>query len=367
MKSLSKVVVAFSVFFLMSGVTIHSCVQKASETQDAGDVLKPLVVTEPVLYDSDDPAIWVNPEDASKSLIVGTDKDENGGLYIFDLNGKIVQPYIPLKRPNNVDIEYGLMLNGKPVDIAVATERLTNKIRVYSLPDMDEIDNGGIPVFEGETQQAPMGISLYKRPSDGVIFAIVGRKEGPTNGTYLWQYLLADGGDGSVKGTLVRKFGVWSGKKEIEAIAVDDELGYVYYSDEGVGVRKYYADPDAPDSNKELAWFAKTGFAEDHEGISIYKINDGTGYILVSDQQANKFRIFKREGEPDDPHLHKEIKTVRVSTNESDGSDVTSMALGDSFPDGLFVAMSDDKTFQLYSWADIAGEDLLIARNGILP
>ncbi len=46
-----------------------------------------------------------------------------------------------------------------------------------------------------------------------------------------------------VKGTLVRKFGLFSGKKEIESIAVDDALGYVYYSDEGYGVRKYYADP----------------------------------------------------------------------------------------------------------------------------
>ena len=155
--------------------------------------------------------------------------------------------------------------------------------------------------------------------------------------------------------------------KEIEAIGVDDELGYVYYSDEGVGVRKYYADPDAPDANKELALFATTGFTEDHEGISIYKINDGTGYILVSDQQANKFHIFKREGEPNDPHNHQLVKVVNVSTNESDGSDVTNVALNETFPNGLFVAMSDNKTFQIYSWDDIAGADLIIAPNGVRP
>ncbi|MFY7786627.1 MAG: phytase, partial [Thermoflexibacteraceae bacterium] len=78
-----------------------------------------------------------------------------------------------------------------------------------------------------------MGISLYKNKA-GKIYAIVGRKSGPTDGSYLWQYLLEDNGAGQVKATLVRKFGVYSGKKEIESIAVDDELGYVYYSDEGV-------------------------------------------------------------------------------------------------------------------------------------
>jgi 3-phytase len=350
--------------FLM-GLILGSCQEKSPERSTSPTAIKPLVVSDTVQNDTDDPAIWIHPEDPSQSLIVGTDKDENGGLYVFNLEGKIVKPVINLKRPNNVDIEYGLMLDHRPTDIAVATERLTNKIRIYSLPDMVEIDNGGIEVFVGETQRAPMGISLYKRPADGAVFAIVGRKEGPTDGSYLWQYLLEDDGMGYVKGTKVREFGIWSGQKEIEAIAVDDELGYTYYSDEGVGVRKYYADPDMPDANRELALFGTEGFTEDHEGISIYSVRGGTGYILVSDQQANRFQIFKREGEPGNPHNHQLVKVVEVSTNESDGSEVTNVCLNEAFPVGLFVAMSDNKTFQFYSWADIAGQDLVIAPNGI--
>jgi 3-phytase len=343
----------------------NKCTKKVPQNQNQTPAIKPIIVTEAVQFDTDDPAIWIHPEDPSQSLIIGTDKDENGGLYVFNLQGKIVKPVIKLKRPNNVDIEYGLLLNGKSTDIVVTTERLTNKIRIYRLPDMVAIDNGGIEVFISETLRAPMGISIYKRPRDEAIFVIVGRKEGPTQGSYLWQYLLEDDGQGQVKATKVREFGVWSGIKEIEAIAVDDELGYVYYSDEGVGVRKYYADPDKSDANIELALFGTEGFMDDHEGISIYPLNDGTGYILVSDQQANKFRIFKREGEPEDPHNHQLLKVVDVSTNDSDGSEVTNVRLNETFPYGLFVAMSDDKTFQLYSWADIAGEDLLIAPNGI--
>ena len=338
----------------------------------AADAIAPVIITEPTKYDTDDPAIWIHPTDPSKSLIVGTDKNpEDGALYVYDLDGKI-QPektIRPLLRVNNVDIEYGLPLGGEMVDIAVSTERGANKIRVHSLPDMKEIDNGGIEVFTGEEgrQAMPMGVSLYKRPSDGAIYAIVGRKSGPADG-YLFQYKLEDDGHGNVIGVLVRQFGTYSGLNEIESIAVDDPLGYVYYSDEGAGIRKYHADPDAPGAETELAFFGTVfgpeGFTRDNEGISIYQVDDGTGYILVSDQHANNFRIYTREGEPDDPHNHQFVKSVTVSTNESDGSEITSAVLDPRFPSGLFVAMSDNQTFHYYSWDDIAGEDLVKAPNG---
>ncbi|KKX52337.1 hypothetical protein L950_0200135 [Sphingobacterium sp. IITKGP-BTPF85] len=128
----------------------------------------------------------------------------------------------------------------------------------------------------------------------------MGRKNGPKDG-YLWQYLLEDNGSGAVKATFVRKFGSFSGKKEIEAIAVDNELGYIYYSDEQVGVKQYYADPAK--GNEQLALFATEGFKEDHEGISIYKLTDSTGYILVSDQGQIVFR-FLAEKELRQIHLN---------------------------------------------------------------
>lgn len=341
-----------------------ACGQRAAHRNTALEdttVVKPVVISEPVQYDSDDPAIWVNPSDPSKSLVIGTDKSENGALYVYDLQGKIVRVVKDLKRPNNVDIAYGLQLNGKPTDIAVTTERITHKLRIFSLPDMIPVDGGGISVFEGETEPGfrdLMGISMYTAKT-GKIYAISGRKTGPVNGGYLWQYLLEDNGSGAVKASLVRKFGKYSGKKEIEAIAVDNELGYIYYSDEQVGVRQYYADPEK--GNEELSLFATTGFTEDHEGISIYKLTDTTGYILVSDQGANKFQIFDRRGTKDKPYEHQLLKVVNVKATHSDGSDVVSVPLNATFKHGLFVVMSDDKTFHYYRWEDIAGKQLKIA------
>jgi len=330
------------------------------------DAANPVVITEQSAVDTDDPAIWINPDDPSQSLILGTDK--GGSIFVFDLDGKIIpeKNVIGMGRMNNIDVAYDFPLGGEMVDIALATDRNEEKIRIFRLPDMTPIDNGGIPTFVGETDdRRAMGLAVYTRPSDGAFFAIVSRKFG-VSGAYLWQYLLEDAGDGTVKATKVRAFGEFVGGKEIEAIAVDNELGYVYYSDETAGIHKYLADPDAPDANTELAFFGTNEFAGDQEGISIYKVNDGTGYILVSDQQANTFRVYKREGEPDDPHNHQLVKVVAVSTNESDGSDVTSVVLDPRFPSGLFVAMSDNKTFHYYSWDDIAGDDLTKAPNGVV-
>ena len=356
MKTAAKALLIFTLLIL--SIQVSACSEDNvvnNETTDSTAVIKPKVITDALPHDTDDPAIWINSEDVKKSLVIGTDKNVDGGLYAFDLNGHILpdKTVKPLKRPNNVDVEYGLKLNGKPVDIAVVTERLTHKLRIFRMPDMAPLDKGGIEVFKGETgaeERDLMGISLYRRPDDGTVFAIIGRKTGPS-GSYLWQYFLEDDGTGHVKATLVRKFGKFSGKKEIEAIAVDDQLGYIYYSDEGVGVRKYYADPLK--GNKELALFAKEGFQEDHEGISIYNESDKTGYILVSDQAANEFHIFPREGTDDNPHNHPLLKVVKLATIESDGSEVTSEALGSRFPKGLFVAMSNNRTFQYYRWEDI--------------
>ena len=324
--------------------------------------IKPVYISEKVGFDSDDPAIWVNPKDASKSLVIGTDKSATGGLYVFDLEGKIQHQLVVkgLKRPNNVDIAYGLKLNGKSTDIAITTERISHKLRIFSLPDMTAIDGGGIPVFEGETlpeYRDLMGISIYTSES-GKIYAIVGRKTGPKDGSYLWQYLLTDNGSGQVKAELIRKFGQYSGKKEIEAIAVDNELGYIYYSDEQHGVRQYYADPEK--GNEELALFGTTGFSEDHEGISIYKTSANKGYILVSDQGSNRFQIFSREGTGKNKFDHQLLKIVKVEASHSDGSEVVNMPLNSTFKHGLFVVMSDDKTFHYYRWEDIAGKDLKV-------
>ncbi|OBX25268.1 3-phytase [Gelidibacter algens] len=315
---------------------IVSCKEKLPE-------IKPTVVTEKMPHDSDDPAIWVNKQNPELSIIFGTDKDEvNGGVYAFNLDGKIIheKSLTNISYPNNVDIEYDFAVtDSTKTDIMVFTEREKNQIRVYSVPDM--VPLGEFKVFEDETDIAlkrPMGVSLYKNPESGDISIILSRKFGPTKG-YLYQYDLFSDSLG-IKINLLRKFGTFSGQKEIEAIAVDDALGYVYYADEGVGIRKYYANPKKGD--EELALFGAEDFGRDIEGIAIAAYEGDKGYIIVSDQQDHTFNFYKRSD-------NTFVKKLNLGTLETDGCDVTTKALGSKFPNGLFVSMNDEQNFMFHS------------------
>jgi 3-phytase len=322
--------------------------------------LRPIAATDPVSKDPDDPAIWIHPTEPERSLILGTDKAAapQGGLYVFGLDGKLRQKITGIDRPNNVDVEYGLTINGQRVDIAVLTERYKNRLRVFRIERdgsgvRDISSESGLSVFQGNRgeQAAPMGIALYRRPSDGSIFAIVSRKTGPRD-AYLWQYRLDGDGDGKVRASKVREFGSFSGRGEIEAVALDDALGYVYYADEGDGIHKWYADPDHQEAGRELAHFGKEGFKADREGIAIYARADGTGYIVCTDQLKgnSEYHVYRREGKPGSPHDHSELVVViRGGADSTDGIEITAEALGPRFPHGLMVAMnSSSRNFLLY-------------------
>ena len=328
-----KINIVFGITVLLLG-----CITKLPE-------IAATVVTEQTPHDTDDPAIWVNPKDASKSIIFGTDKNTNGGVYAFDLNGKILKDksITNVKRPNNVDLEYGFKLNDSTkIDVIAFTERERQQIRLFSVPDMKPLDHGGFKVFNDATEpefNLPMGIALYKSPKTEKLYAIVGRKSGPKEG-YLYQYELVSDSLG-VHANFVRSFGAFSGKKEIEAIAIDNETGIVYYSDEMHCIRKYYAEPLK--GNKEIYCFGAEHFKEDIEGIAIAKYKN-KGFLIVSNQQSNTFNVF-------DLKTNAFIKEINLGTTETDGCDVTTKALGDAFPNGLFVSMNNDRNFYFHDLA----------------
>ena len=327
--------------------------------------VRPAVQTDALPHDPDDPAIWINKNDPGRSLVIGTMKvaSPDGALAVFGLDGKLRQLLKGPNRPNNVDVEYGLDIDATPTDIAVVTERLGRRLRVYAIAadgsGLRDISAGQLPILEGAPgdRGAPMGIGLFRRPKDGAVFAIVSPKGGPKE-HYLWQYRLSDDGTGRVKAAFVRRFGSFSGLGEIEAVAVDDELGFVYYADEGAGIHKWLADPDAPGADRELGMFGTTGYEQDREGLGIYALRNGEGYIVSIDQLPGEsiFHVYKREGEPGRPHDHsREVLVFTGGADGTDGLDVTAAALGPGFPGGMVVAMnSSNRNFLLYRWQDIA-------------
>ena len=297
--------------------------------------LRPAVATEVVGQDADDPAVWIHPKDASRSLILGTNKvaAPNGALVVFGLDGRVKQRVDGIDRPNNVDIEG---------DLAVLTERLKSRLRLFRVSETGVTEIGTAPVFEGQAGDAaaPMGIALYRRGRDKALFAIVGRKTGPTEG-YLWQYRIE--GNRAIK---VREFGAYSGSGEIEAIAVDDENGFVYYSDEECCIRKWHADPDHPRASAEVATFGRDGFTANREGIAIQK-----DYIVCTDQIAggSQYRLYRRKGDQTSP-----VAILRGSADSTDGIEVVSQRMGPLFPRGFLIAMnSSGKNFLMFPWPEI--------------
>jgi len=335
---------------------------------ETSPALVPRAATGVVPHDPDDPAIWVHPVDPARSLILATDKvAASGGLYVFGLDGQLRQSISPLDRPNNVDVEYGLESPSGPLDVAVVTERLQHRLRVFSLPadggPIQDLAPAGLPILEGQTGEAaePMGIALYKRPRDGAVFAIVAPKTGGAT-DYLWQYHLTIGPRGP-KARLVRRFGAFSrlGSQpgetgEIEAVTVDDELGYLYYADEQFGLRKWHADPDHPAAATELAVLGRSGYLGDREGLALYRHADGSGYLVSSDQVpgGTRLMIYPRSGGPGGPHDQPLLHVVSTPADETDGLEVTSAPLP-GFPGGLLVMMnSGPRNFLMFEWADVA-------------
>lgn len=297
---------------------------------------------EAVAEDADDLAIWIHPRQPGRSLLIGNDKTAapTGGLYVYGLDGKVRQKILGIDRPNNVDVEYGLRLQGRSVDIAVATERLKRRLRVMAIDPRTQTlkdVSGKTEVFSGEPGErgAPMGISLYRRPRDGAIFAFVSPKEGPTDG-YLGVYRLVPNGP-QVDCVPVGRVGRFSGDGEIEAIVVDDAAGVVFYADENYALRKIVADPDSPLFGKQVAEFGHRFYRGDREGLAIFDLGGGRGFLLSSDQVkgGSEVLVYDRRS----PHAL--LARLRLGADDTDGLDCTSRPLP-GFPQGLLAVMNSE-------------------------
>jgi 3-phytase len=303
--------------------------------------------------DADDCAIWVSPDDPARALVIGTDKSAKAapGLYVWDLDGRERQ-FLPVPRPNNVDLRAGVRLAGARVDLVVCNARGTREMRVFRVDReratlADVTTPGGIRTPElGD----PYGLCLYVRPRDGALFAIASTQEGDTG--YLHQYRLEDDGRGGVRGRHVRRFG-GDIAGYVEGLVADDELGWVYASDEDHAVRKYHADPDS--SGAPLAAFAPADeVVGDREGLAIYDCGGGRGWLVLSSQGDGSIKVYRREGELGEPHRHPLVATFATrGAKDTDGLDVSNRVRSPRFPAGLLVKHdSRGRNFLLYSWAD---------------
>ena len=292
---------------------------------------------------ADDPAIWLNRGDPSRSAVIANDK--GGGLEVYDLAGTRVQR-ISEGFFGNVDVRHDFPTGRGQVEL-VGTYR--DGLRFYSidpstlrLTNVTDSGTGSINTGIGGE-----GLCLYHSPVDGRFHAFVINRSG-----VIAQFRLSDAdGDGLVEATQVRS---WALGSEAEGCVGDDQLGRFYVSQEDVGIWRYGAEPADGTSSAARTLVDSTvanggRIRADAEGLTIVYQADGTGYLIASSQAAsntqNSYLVYERQG------ANAFVDEVRVATGavtdgcgRTDGIDALAADLGPSFPHGMFVCQDDQNT-----------------------
>jgi 3-phytase len=301
---------------------------------------------------ADDAAIWVNPRDPAKSAVIATDK--NLGLYVYDLDGKLLQRLAD-GRMNNVDVRDGFMVDGKPRTLVAASNRTDKSIALYWFdPATRRLARAGdaVPTGFGD----PYGLCMYADATGMYVFANNGG-----DGLYRQWRVTAQGGKAVAE--QVREIPVGS---QAEGCATDDETGALYIAEEAGGLFRYSAKPDGGTARKEIDRVdGPNGLVADIEGLEIWAGPDGTGFIVVSNQGADNYAVYRREGNNayvGSFHIVADADRGIDGVSETDGLDVVSGPLGARFPDGLLVVQDgrnlsprERQNYKFVSWRDIAG------------
>ena len=296
-------------------------VAAAATAKRAGAVAPTVVLKDRHVGDQDDMCIWVHPTDPARSTVITSDKAA-GKLFVYDLSGRTLQS-IRAGRPGNIDLRYGFPLGGKKVDVVAFNERSSDHLRVYAIDaatrSLRRVDNGKIPL------KTNYGGTLYRSAKTGKLYFL-------SVCTTAEQVELFDDGAGKVAGKTVRQWRIGYS----EGAVGDDRAGKVYVGEENRGVWETGGEPNDPTPGKLVIRVGENGLKADVEGLALYHTPAGKGYLLVSSQGSDTFKVYRRTGR------HEFLGTFAVrGARDTDGIAVTNVALGKAFPLGLFACHSN--------------------------
>jgi 3-phytase len=230
---------------------------------------------------ADDPAIWVDPTDPARGVVIGTDKQ--AGLYVYDLTGKQLQ-FVAGGRPNNVDLRGGFAIAGVEKVLVAASDRAKMGATLFLLdPKTLKLEPWGVvPLDLAE----PYGLCLGRR---GQTFVLI------VNGTdgQVRQLALSSGPDGKPKWAEERRFSV---PTQPEGCVIDDARGRLYLGEENAGIWRF----DMGVGPAKGALFAKAPSAmlkPDVEGLALLEEGAST-WLIASSQGDSTFAVWKVDGEP---------------------------------------------------------------------
>ena len=350
---------------------------------------------------ADDPAIWRNTADPDRSLVIATAKE--GGLRVYDLDARQVQSLPAPAAPgpddapgrfNNVDLVSRMQLPSGRADIAVASDRGYDKLRIYRIdrdrpggPLTDITDAAAPAVFssgqdEINEQRTAYGLATWTDPATGRSYALVSRR----NRTSVALLELTATPRGTVGYRTVRTLDLPSSFRlpngsswtpcaepgelpQVEGMVVDPAEGMLYAGQEDVGIWRVRADlTGAPrlldrvreygvpgvydEETDECTAGADPGYGGSHlaadvEGLTLLTEADGDGYVLASSQGDNTFALYDREVADRNEYeggFRVTASGVVDGSEECDGAAVLSAPLGRKYPHGLLVVQDGHVT-----------------------
>ncbi|WP_158636516.1 phytase [Luteimonas marina] len=303
---------------------------------------------------ADDPAIWAHPTHPERSVVVATDK--KAGLYVYDMQGQVKQ-FLPDGKMNNVDLRDGFRLGDEDITLVAASNRTDKTIALYRLApetaQLSDVADGPQPTGMLD----PYGLCMYRSARSGETYVFVNGDD-----TVKRQWRLADAGNGRVRTELVRELAFDS---QTEGCVADDAAGVLYVGEEDVALWKLPADPDGGDAMTAVDRVdANPAIKDDLEGVGLYDLGDGRGYIVVSSQGNDTYAVYRREG--DQAYLGSFAVAADPARgidgiSETDGLDVSSANLGPGLEHGAMVAQDgrnvlpvQNQNYKIVPWQAIA-------------
>ena len=249
------------------------------------------------------------------------------------MQGKVVQ-FLPDGKMNNVDVREDFELGGEKIVLVTASNRTDKSIAIYRLDTVNRklvnIADGVQPTGLGD----PYGLCMYRDKDNGRTYVFI---NGDDTRKRQWELLATR--NGRVQAKLVRDMTFDS---QTEGCVADDASGALYVNEEDVGLWRLSAKPDGGNEKTIVERIADNpAVKDDYEGLGIYDLGDGRGYLVVSSQGNDTYAVYRREGKQEylgsfavvaDP-----LRGID-GISETDGLEITSRNLGPGFEHGAMIA-----------------------------
>ena len=289
---------------------------------------------------ADDSAIWRDPADPARSLIVATDK--KAGLYVYGLDGK-VRSFEQAGLLNNVDLvdlgERGVIVaasdRNDPANAVIRLYRLdTAAARLVALGSVSGGAGEGYGLCMARAGDA---IDVFSVLQQGAIHQVRITIQGM-----------------NAAGRTIRRLSVGS---QPEGCVVDERTARLYVGEEAVGIWRFDARESAGSQGTLVAKADGRQLVPDVEGLTLAPVGADGGYLIASSQGDNSYAVFRL---PDmAPAGRFRIAAGAVgAAEETDGIALVLGDFGPDYPEGLFVAQDGvnppaAQNFKLVSWADV--------------